>query len=505
MRRDQWMTAGVLGSVTMICGALVSAQDAAPFPAPPVTPASIRSTVDASSDLVPLQAISNVLGAEAELARLGLTPATVAELRKLSNAATQASLNVHRVESDLANAGVLNSRLSTSLKQLEVSSTATFERQANELLTPAQLASIRRRRQQLVDHLDFQRSRTTSYVTPTIDQALSNDDLLSLLELPAYADKLDLTEQQLEKVDALSSAAIVAAKDFVTRLSQQKPPEPESSALNSKYANFMQQTMAVLTEQQQAAFAELNKKRHADFAANQRAIGMNPQAHLAELSKILPHGVPLPRQGFGAPPQPGQVEYRNAFTDRDARAALRLTDEQQAKIQNLLDAFAIESARDMSARTASANQQQDDSRKRLRDQVVSHNRAFQTQAKGLLTETQWQILVRERWQTLGLKALLKPEVAERLELTSAQRESIAESLTLRPLPPPTPFAFFGPNGAQLSREEISKRHDEHFKQLQENQRQLIEQAKQGERDAWNMLTPRQRAEFEKLTGFALKS
>ena len=126
-----------------------------------------------------------------------------------------------------------------------------------------------------------------------------NDDLLSLLETPSYADKLDLDEQQLAKVDALSSAANVAAKELVTRLSQQRPAESGGPAVNTKYASFMQQTMAVLTEQQQAAFAELNKKRHADFAVAQRAGGMTPQTQLAELSKILPHGVPLPKQSFG--------------------------------------------------------------------------------------------------------------------------------------------------------------------------------------------------------------
>ncbi len=500
MRCVQWLGVGLAGAALMVRSSAAVAQEAIAkeIVEPPQNSAE---KVIVSEDLIPLEVITVVLANSKEQNRLGITPLTASEIRSIARNADMTRVMRRHLESMLSQAGASTPRWSKVLAKQEATAIEVLERKAADLLTKEQHAEIERVNRTQLTQLRNRRRAAMNLAPPTIDHALSSNDLLALLESQPFKRGRGLTVEQVRQIDALSTEAEAATKVFVEQLFEQEiAPVAPKPILNGRHDEFMKATLAVLSEPQRTAFDELMRKRKADFAARQQAAKPN---EVVDFTQALPHGAPYLNTMFSFPVFPIQFQYRNVFTDQDAKAALKLTDAQQDRIQSILDVFSEEFSKEMAAQNAAHQQATADAYEQLRNRVLALQLPFHERAKAILTAEQWQSLVKERWMVLGIYALLKSEVAEQLELNDSQRDEIRETLTLPISISPFP-AFVRPGAKPPSPEEFAKPAEEQFRQMRAQDEARREQKQQSERDAWSRLTPRQQTAFTTLTGWSPK-
>ena len=208
----------------------------------------------------------------------------------------------------------------------------------------------------------------------------------------------------------------------------------------------------------------------------------------------MPHGVPIRVSTTVVNGKAAvNAEFNNAFASPVYATALKITDEQQMKITELLKNSRDGLLAEMAARNEAYNKQQSERNDKFSQCLISHNAKFDAMAVSLLTPAQMQTLEKERLKGIGLWALRKPEVRSALEMTEEQIKSAEDVLTRHPKQLPMLTLTAGGD--------FQKESEAFHKRARENGELFREHAEKQNQDLQKLLTESQQSKFTEMTGY----
>ncbi len=422
----------------------------------------------------------------------------VEAMKKIQSAQFAKSKDLNHLTFLMSQSSLKNRRFSQALATLKAEDEAELQRAWLDVITPEQQASIRRRNRTAMLQASLNRRQPVQsllYSDTSVDALMTNNDLMSVVERPAIQDLLELTDEQFGKIELLQLAAEADALNTLRQAVEALPvpavigasapiPSPAFEELNLA-------TLKLLTAEQ---LAEYNKL-YANPAKFHELLGADevkdPQVIF---NAMMPHGV-LTRQSTTIVDGKTKVEadFNNAFASPIIATALKITEEQQAKIAELLETSNDALLAEMAARNEAYNKQQSERTDEFSKGLKIHNEKFHTQVASLLTASQMQILEKERLKGIGLWALRKPEVRSALEMTDEQIESVEEILKRQPKQLPMVSPSIGGD--------FQKEAEAFHKRARENHELFQEHFEKQNQELQKLLSESQQSKFAEMTGY----
>lgn len=438
---------------------------------------------------IPLTVISRVPWNIHEADRLGLTKVKREELTAFISAHNQETSQIQRLLTDLDQARLKNFRFQIAITELVDEANSKAHVKAQTFFTAEQLAKLRQAHRQEIQQASFTTRKVplqpNAILMPPLDTALANHDLLSILELPEIQQALSIDDEQWQKIEVAKQKAATAARQLILVAAKKEPTpvpavDPDGQRLFEK---LLQDTLQLLNEKQRLLYQELVQERQKKFQA--------PPAKgepMRDFKLIMPHGVPTASRSFIVGTESTiQLTLHNAFADPEVIQRLQLDETQQQDIADKLEEFKPVLAKRFQEQQQVQLQKDQGRQQKLREIVLAHNVEFEKPLAEMLTEDQHARLKKECLKSLGLGVLLKPEVAQQLQLTDAQLKFIAAQLNK---PAPAMPQFGAPNG---SFEAFKKQSEDFHRQMTEHHMTMTAAV-------WGKLTSEQRTQLEELTG-----
>ena len=429
--------------------------------------------------------------------RTDLSKEQIEAMKKAQQSHYASSVDLNKLSSLMFTLPGKNRRFNEAIATLKAEKEAELHKEWLSLITPEQQASIRRKNRKVMLQASLQRqqsAQTLLYGDESLDALLTNNDLLSVVERPAVQDILELTDEQFGKIEELRLAAAADAVSTLRQamkfLQQNNTATPVIPNPSPAWEQLNSETLKILTPDQVAEYTTLKSNP----AKMQDLLGAGKvQTSESIFSEMMPHGVPT---RVSTSVVDGKVEvtaeFNNAFTAPAIAMVLKLKDEQQKKIAELLDNSRDGMLAEMAARTEAWNNQQGEQTNTIATFLKTHNEKFHAQAVSLMMPSQMEELEKERLRGIGLWALKKPEVRSALELTDEQVKAIEASLSRRA--PEMEVKFPRPGGDfQKESEEFHKSAREHSELVQEHFRKQNQHIK-------DLLSETQRSRFTEMTG-----
>ena len=196
--------------------------------------------------------------------------------------------------------------------------------------------------------------------TVSLDQLMAKNDLLSVVERPGVQDLLDLSDDQLNRIEELQIAAEADAVAAIRRTAEavrdsKNSPQPASEP-SPALAELHSRTMEILSPVQVAQFTKLTTS-----PARMQKLMQNPDAVVSgEIFRAMqPHGVPTSLSTTVVNGKANAAaELNNAFIAPDIQQALQLTEEQHKKIAEVLEKHREVVVAEMAARAQAYSNQQ---------------------------------------------------------------------------------------------------------------------------------------------------
>ncbi len=393
-----------------------------------------------------------------------------------------------QISHELQMSQLTNHWLQQAANDLTAETEAESQAQALKLLSNEQQALIRQAHRQQIQQWSLASQRKAvppaRAFGPPLDTQLANNDLLSILELPDVQQALAITDEQWQQIELIKHDAEPAARTLILQLATgaSVPAFANVPNLETLLTPFGEETMNLLTRTQHERYLKIIEVR---------------QKKLAEtLAKVPPPVGFIPFWTHGSVKQlqiqskgddvTATVALYNAFEDSEIKREIDLSPSQQTEIATRLEEFRANVQKHFIEQQRNQNTAQTARKEKLRELIQAHNAVFQKRLEPLLTADQKAQLKKECWKSLGWAALLKPEMAEQLELTTEQTAAIQKALNT-----PAPNIIAAP--ANESFDDFKKRSDEFHRKALEHHRAIA-------KGVWDELNPDQRRQFEKLTG-----
>ena len=444
---------------------------------------------------IPYRVIAGLPGNKAESEKLGLTQQQRNDIAAFAAALNAETNHLNLVSGVLVQARLNSYRVQLAVMELNDEVTAKAQIKAQDFLTAVQRAKWRQTHRKQIQQMASEPQTRPSQLA-TLDTLLTNNDFLSLLEIPEIQESLSITDEQWLRIEAVKKSAYPAARELIQQLANSNLIDAAVAvpAVNMRLLDEQSrlESMKFLSEGQRKQFQEL-----LNDAENLVAIPMPTKEARMRLFLLKSHAMLSSMQSRATGAESSyEVKLHNAFADPDTIAKLNLTEPQQAEIiQHLKDCEQLV-ARKMQERHR-ANYESGGSRQdQLHEVVVAHNTEYQKPLADVLTTEQQAQLKKECWKRLGWHALLKPDVAEQLQLTDEQKTEITEALkTPAPISAffATPFGKLGGFNQPTDLEAFKKQHEE-------TQRKMSEFHTAVTKRVWDCLSPEQREKVASLTG-----
>lgn len=434
--------------------------------------------------------------------RADLSSEQIDAMKKAEQAMPAETSDFYSVSSVISQAGLECRRFTAALESIKSERESQLRDEWLKIITPEQQASIRRRNRKMILQASLsKRSPDQALLNDTVslDQLMAKNDLLSVVERPGVQDLLDLSDDQLNRIEELQIAAEADAVAAIRRTAEavrdsKNSPQPASKP-SPALAELHSRTMEILSPVQVAQFTKLTTS-----PARMQKLMQNPDAVVSgEIFRAMqPHGVPTSLSTTVVNGKANAAaELNNAFIAPDIQQALQLTEEQHKKIAEVLEKHREVVVAEMAARAQAYSNQQRKLAQETTKALQAHVEMFRAQALIILSPGQMETLERERLRGLGFWALQKPNVRSSLQLTPEQISGIEPVLARQPpqldFKPPTPGGNF-----QKEAEEFHQRARKHGQLMSEHHQQQS-------KDIEKLLTDSQRNKFTEMTGYRFLS
>lgn len=428
-----------------------------------------------------------------------LSQSQIDEMKRVQGAHYQKNSRLNQLSSFLSTSRWNNPRFSHAIGILKAESDAELKKEWLSHITSEQRKAIRRRnRAAIVRAVSSQQmSHQTTLLSndKPLDVLMSDNDMMSVIERPAIQDHLELSEEQFEKLEQLNSEA--EADALITLRQMLKSPmenEWKDNRFESPGVAFQKlntDTLEVLSKEQAVEYQRLKT----DFAAAQKLLAESGETDpQAAFKMMMPHGMPT-RTSISVKDGKAvcDADFNNAFAPAVMIKALKLTEEQQTKIADLLKNSREDLLSEMAARTEAWNKWQADQTAKMSQPLQVHKEKFHAKAISLLTPSQMEQLEKERLKGLGLLALKKPHVCQALELTEDQQRAIDEIAGRVP----KLLEIHGPAPGG----DFQKESEAFFKRSRENNELMQQHSRKQNEDLQKVLSKSQQAKFTEMTGY----
>ena len=274
--------------------------------------------------------------------RADLSSEQIDAMKKAEQAMPAETSDFYSVSSVISQAGLECRRFTAALESIKSERESQLRDEWLKIITPEQQASIRRRNRKMILQASLsKRSPDQALLNDTVslDQLMAKNDLLSVVERPGVQDLLDLSDDQLNRIEELQIAAEADAVAAIRRTAEavrdsKNSPQPASEP-SPALAELHSRTMEILSPVQVAQFTKLTTS-----PARMQKLMQNPDAVVSgEIFRAMqPHGVPTSLSTTVVNGKANAAaELNNAFIAPDIQQALQLTEEQHKKIAEVLE------------------------------------------------------------------------------------------------------------------------------------------------------------------------
>jgi hypothetical protein len=425
-------------------------------------------------------------------------------MKKAQAAQNPVEMRISQLSGMLSQSPHRNRRFRVAIEQMRAEKENQLRAEWMKIITPEQQKTLRRRNRQAIlqASLDSQRGdRSLLDHQESIDQLMTNEDLLSVVERPAIQDLLEITDEQFSQVEDLRRAAQTDAMTVLLKASERAKRSSESPAApvpqSDAWGRLNERTMKVLNAEQTAAYRELcsNPTRQIKLLSSGNANDIK-----AGFRMMLQHGA---TRDIRTEVKDGQVTttvvLHNAFESPELVKELKLSDAQQKDIALILNELRPEIVAGIEASQKAYHDGESKKRTAFDELLMAHNQQFHTKVVTLLTAAQSSALEKERLRGLGLSALKRPPVVAALNLTEEQSKAVDDILSQRGPTMEMPMMTHS-----SSPEEFQKQAEEFHKRARENGEKFRAfQQKQSE-ELHALLNEEQRKEFSRMTGYVFQ-
>lgn len=349
-----------------------------------------------------------------------------------------------QVQSALSISPLRSRRLNDAIQLVARRSENEIKKSWMAQLSAEQIAELRRRNRHAIAQAIFNASQKhTQYVmttmTTTLEQAITNQDLLSILEIPRMQDLLELTDSQYEivmnQVELARNDAENTILDAMTVISSPLPSDtqdPSETVVVKNPINVIVETRKILSAEQWTGYEKMFqdmelKARLTEKAGLEKSMAIN-----------MRHGSTSARTSSQNGKTTVVCSIHNAFTIDAIAEHFKVTSEQRDKIAKIVEQATTETNLQMTRSQEIQNRNQLRRAEQLEGLLREHIARVNAPLNNLLTPEQLSRLHREQFQGKGLKALQSPAMVKELQLTESQIHEI-EELLKQPAPSPPNF------------------------------------------------------------------
>ena len=458
-----------------------------------------------SSEDIPFQLLQQIArGYGSTQIKSDLSEAQIEAMKKVLSAPDARETEIFQLSAALSQSPLRNRRFRAAIDQWKTEKQEHLREEWLKIITPEQQKVLKRRNRQAILQASLESRQTDRSLLDnqeSIDQLMTNEDMLSVIERPAIQDLLEITDDQFTKIEELQANAQADALLVLKRASASAKPSQESpvasTAPSDIWKRLNERTMKVLSAEQSTAYLELlsNPDRLQKLISNG-----NADAIQAGFRLMMPHGA---SRSISTEVRDGQltttVVLHNAFENPELIRELKITDTQQRDITKILDELRPEIVAEIEANQKAYHQRETEKRKGFDELLKAHNQQFHAKAISLLTVPQLAVLEKERYRGLGMVALTRPQVVATLKLTEEQSKSIADILA-QPAPN-LPLPMILPSSTP---EEFQKHAEEFHKRARENGEKLAAHHRKLSEEIHAVMSEQQCAKFTEMTGFVLQ-
>lgn len=484
--------------ICVVCLCVLSPGQASSRETTAVTP--VAETIAPAKEEIPFSVLQQIVSGfriNGEI-KTDLSKEQIEAMQKAQHSHFASSSDLNQLSSTMFVSWPQNRRFKEAFAILKKEKEAELHKEWLSIITPEQQATIRRKNRKMMLQASLQSQQSAEallYGDESVEALMTNNDLLSVIERPAIQDILELTDEQLEKIEELRIAAeadaVSTLREAATFLKQKGSAPAAIPSPSPAWEKLNAETLEILTPQQIAEYKALlsNPARMQELLGNGGV--QDPQSMFRAM---MPHGMPIRVESSTVVGGKAKVtaEFNNAFASTVMAAALKLTEAQQEKIAELLENSRDGLLAEMAARTEAYNQQQSERTNEFARFLKTHNEKFHAQAVALMTASQMERLEKERLKGIGFWAFKNPEVRSALELTDEQVQSI-EAILSRPAPL-MEVKFPSPGG------DFQKESEEFHKRARANSELMQEHFKKQSQDIKDVLSESQRSKFTEMTG-----
>ena len=460
----------------------------------------VTETITPSKEEIPFSVLQQIVSGfqfNGEI-KTDLSREQIDAMKKAQHSHYASSRELNQLSSLMFGSWPQNRRFKEAFATLKAEKEAELQKEWLSIITPEQQATIRRKNRKVMLQASLQSQQSAQallYGDESLETLMTNNDLLSAIERPAVQDILELTDEQFERIEELRTAAeadaVTTLREALTFLKQKGTAPAAVPTPSPAWNKLHAETFKILTPEQVAEYNTLmsNPAKMQELLGNGGV--QDPQSMFRAMT---PHGVPILVESYIVVGSPAKVkaEFNNAFASTAIATALKLTEEQQEKIAELLENSRDGLLAEMAANTEAQTQQQSERLNELSRFLKTHNEKFHAQAVSLMTASQMEKLEKERLKCLGIWALRKPEVRSALELADEQVQAI-EAVLSRPAPL-MEVKFPRPGG------DFQKESEEFHKSAREQGELIQEHFKKQCQDIKDLLSETQRSRFTEMTG-----
>ncbi len=185
-------------------------------------------------------------------------------MKKVQAAQNPVEMNIAQLSGMLSQSSLRNRRFRVAIEQMRAEKENQLRAEWMKIITPEQQKMLRRRNRQAILQASLENQRGDRSLLDhqeSIDQLMTNEDLLSVIERPAIQDLLEITDEQFTQVEDLRRAAQADAMTVLLKASELAKPSTESAAApvpqSDAWGQLNERTMRVLNAEQTAAYREL--------------------------------------------------------------------------------------------------------------------------------------------------------------------------------------------------------------------------------------------------------
>lgn len=454
-----------------------------------------------------LQQLANGVDAQKQF-RSEIPPKQIEAMKKAQADRSQRDNEIAGLSGKLGMSPFGNRRLRSAFEHMQKENQNELHAEWLKIITPEQQAAFRSRNRHAILRASLDSERPDHSLLnsqESIDQLLTNEDYLSIIEQPWIQDLLEITDEQFAQIEELQRLAQPEALDTIRQLQELVKAQQEAAKAEARQQpvqfdarnQLQERTMKVLSQEQ----AEKYKKFLSDPGRMQTLVSNSSSTDPRErFLFMLPHGA---IQSTRTDVKDGQskmtIILHNAFERPELIKELGLSDMQQKEIAMILTELSPQITTEMEAEQAAFREREQKRREGHDELLRTHVVKFSAPAKAILTESQRATLEKERFRGLGLAALQNPQVKATLKLTEEQSRSIAEIQSRRG--PQFGMSTAQPVTATVSPEEFRKRSQEFQKRSEEYGVKAREFMDRQSEDIAAVLSDEQRMAFTQMTGY----